>query len=52
MSVLLPEMDDQPKGGYYAPELSELELTPEEIAQGNLLGQIIDIDDDEDNGGI
>lgn len=52
MSVLLPEMDDQPKGGYWAPELSELELSPEEIAAGNAMGAAIDIDDDEDNGGV
>lgn len=48
----LPELDDQPKSGVFAPELAELEPTEEEIAEGNRLGQIIDIDNDEDNGGI
>lgn len=50
--TLLPEMDDQPKNGYYAPELSELNPTAAEMAAGNALGAQIDIDDDEDNGGV
>ena len=36
--VLLPELDEPPKNGIYAPELSELDLTPEEVAEGNALG--------------
>lgn len=52
MAELLPELDDQPKNGYWAPELLELVLTPEEMAAGNELGAWIDIDDDEDNGGV
>lgn len=50
--VELPALDDPPKDGTYAPELIELELTDEEIAAGNALGQAIDPDDDEDNGGL
>ena len=52
MVKILPELDDQPKSGVYAPELAELDATPEEIEAGNRLGQTIDVDDDEDNGGI
>lgn len=47
---VLPVLDDPPRAGYFAPELSELELTPEEIASGNRLGAVIDVDDDADNG--
>ncbi|UFU03425.1 hypothetical protein LQF12_02105 [Ruania suaedae] len=48
--VVLPPIDDEPKDGTYAPELLELELTEEEIAAGNALGEAIDPDDDEDGG--
>ena len=49
---ILPVMDDPPKGGYWAPEVSEIEPTFEEIAAGLALGSRIDIDDETDNGGI
>ena len=49
---ILPVMDDPPKGGYWAPEVSEIEPTFEEIAAGLALGARIDIDDETDNGGI
>ena len=52
MSKLLPELDDQPKNDYWAPEVAEIAATEEEIAAGNRLGQTIVIDDDEDNGGV
>lgn len=52
MADLLPELDDQPKGGIFAPHLDELEPTEEELAAGNALGKAIDVDDDEDNGGV
>lgn len=49
---VLPELDEPPRDGTFAPEVSELELTPEEIAEGNRLGALIDADDDSDNGGV
>lgn len=52
MGKLLPELDDQPKNDYWAPEVAEIEATEEEIETGNRLGQTIVIDDDEDNGGV
>ena len=52
MTQALPELDDQPKNDYWAPEVAELELTAEELEAGNRLGQTIVIDDDEDNGGV
>ncbi len=36
--VDLPELDEPPKGDYWAPEVLELEATEEEIAEGNRLG--------------
>lgn len=45
--LVLP-VDEPPKGGEWAEEHPE--LTAEEIAEGNRLGQVIDPDDDEDNG--
>ena len=35
---VLPVLDDPPKSGGFAVELAELELTAEEIAEGNALG--------------
>ena len=39
--IILPVLDDPPRDGSYAPELSELTLTPEEIAAGNTAGAAI-----------
>ncbi|PYG00149.1 hypothetical protein SAMN05216184_10488 [Georgenia satyanarayanai] len=50
--VELPVLDTPPKSGTFAPELAELEPTPEEVAAGNELGVAIDPDDDDDNGGL
>jgi hypothetical protein len=50
MAETLPELDDEPKDGTYAPEVNEIEPTEEEIALGNALGGSIDVDDDEDAG--
>lgn len=36
--VPLPIRDEEPKNGYWAPEVLELEATEEEIAEGNRLG--------------
>ena len=46
-NLVLPA-DETPKNGVWAEEHPE--LTPEEIAEGNRLGEVIDPDDDEDNG--
>lgn len=40
MTVELPELDDDPKDNYWAPEVSELELTDEEWAEGEVRGDI------------
>ena len=39
--IVMPILDDPPQDGTYAPELSELTLTPEEIAAGNAAGAVI-----------
>lgn len=36
----LPELDEPPKGGYWAPEVLDIEATAEEIAEGNRLGDL------------
>ncbi len=45
---LLPVVDTPPKSGKWAEEHPRPML--EEIAAGNQLGRVIDIDDDTDNG--
>lgn len=47
--VRLPEVDDPPRSGVFI-DPEEFVPTAEEIAEGNRLGQVIDVDDDEDNG--
>lgn len=44
----LPVLDDEPD--VWADEHPE--ATPEEIEKGNELGATIDVDDDDDNGGL
>lgn len=46
----LPAVDTPPQSGVFV-EHDDLELTASEIAAGNALGQAIDLDDDDDNGG-
>jgi len=46
--TLLPEVDTPPKSGTWAEEHPRPTL--EEIAEGNQLGRVIDVDDDDDNG--
>lgn len=49
----LPPIDDPPKSGVWVDHEEWFgNLTAEEIAEGNRLGQTIDIDDDDDNGGV
>lgn len=45
----LPELDTPPKDGVYR-HLEDQELSDQEIAAGNALGAVIDVDDDNDNG--
>lgn len=45
----LPALDDPPRSGVWV-EHDTLELTEEEIAEGNRLAAAIDPDDDHDNG--
>lgn len=40
--IELPKMDEPPSGGEFAPEVTELEATPEEIAAGNALAEHVD----------
>jgi hypothetical protein len=49
-SVELPQVDEPPRSGVFI-EHDDLELTAAEIADGNMLGEAIDVDDDDDNGG-
>lgn len=43
------EPDEPPKSGVFV-EHDEIELTRDEIAEGDRLGRVIDPDDDEDTG--
>ena len=45
----LPQVDTPPQTGVFV-EHDDLELTAEEIALGNRLGELINPDDDDDNG--
>lgn len=36
--VDLPVLDEPPKNNYWAPEVLDIDATPEEIAEGNRLG--------------
>lgn len=47
----LPAVDTPPRSGVFV-EHDELVLTEEEIAEGNALGEEIDVDDDDDNGDL
>lgn len=46
---MLPVLDEEPKSGVYI-DHDDQPLTDEEIALGNALGQVIDVDDDTDTG--
>jgi len=48
---ILPAVDSEPKSGTWV-DPEEFEPTPEEIAEGNRLGEVIDVNDDDDNGGL
>lgn len=45
----LPALDDEPKSGVYV-DHDDAELTAEDIAAGQALGRLIDVDDDGDTG--
>lgn len=45
----LPVLDEPPKSGIYI-DHDAAPLTEDEIALGNALGEVIDVDDDDDNG--
>lgn len=47
---LLPALDDEPRNGVYV-DHDQLQLTHDEAALGNRLGEVIDPDDDEDTDG-
>lgn len=49
--VRLPVIDDPPPFGGWV-DHDDLQLTEEEIVEGNRLGEMIDINDDGDNGGV
>lgn len=46
----LPILDSPPKSGVFV-DHDDLELTDDDIALGNALGDVIDVDDDNDDGG-
>lgn len=46
---VLPALDAPPRSGVFI-DHDQIELTDEEIAVGNALGEIIDTDDDHDRG--
>jgi hypothetical protein len=48
--VELPQVDQPPRAGVFV-EHDDLALTAAEIADGNMLGEAIDVDDDNDSGG-
>lgn len=45
----LPELDSPPRSGVFIDHDAE-PLTPADVELGNLLGEVIDIDDDDDTG--
>lgn len=45
----LPALDSPPKSGIFI-DHDDAELTDDEIALGNALGEAIDVDDDNDDG--
>lgn len=45
------EPDEPPKSGEWV-DIHDEELSEEEISEGQRLGMDIDVDDDEDNGGV
>jgi hypothetical protein len=45
----LPAVDTEPKSGVYI-DHDTLELTEAEIVEGNRQGDVVDIEDDDDNG--
>lgn len=45
----LPVLDEPPRSGVFI-DHDDAPLTDEDIALGNALGDVIDIDDDDDNG--
>lgn len=47
---VLPQLDDPPKSGVFVDHDAE-PLTEDDIALGNALGEVIDVDDDEDATG-
>ena len=46
----LPEIDSPPKSGVFV-EHDDAPLTDDDIALGNALGEVIDVDDDDDRDG-
>lgn len=44
-------VDAPPKGGYFI-DWEGAQHDPDMIAEGNRLGETIDVDDDTDNGGV
>ena len=47
---LLPELDSPPTSGVFI-DHDAAPLTPDDIALGNALGAVIDVDDDDDRDG-
>ena len=47
---VLPQLDEPPKSGVFIDHDAE-PLTADDIALGNALGQVIDVDDDHDRDG-
>jgi hypothetical protein len=45
----LPRLDDEPKSGVYV-DHDDADLTDDDIAEGQRLGEAIDVEDDDDNG--
>ena len=46
----LPALDDEPASGVYV-DHDSLELTDDEAALGRALGEVIDVEDDDDSDG-
>lgn len=44
----LPVVDDEPD--HWGPDHHDLDLSPVEVSAGNLLGMVIDVDEDLDRG--
>jgi hypothetical protein len=52
VEVRLPPEEPPKSGVWVESHVNATDLDEDEIGRGNALGELIDVDDDEDNGGV